>query len=100
MFSSNGLSETLPSHTPHPLSPYLFSGAGEGLSRPGDPRCLCRSSHLQMGVLALSAAVAVTFCCAPGEGLCGVPKKVFRAIWNCIKSSGVLGWSCVSSAPY
>lgn len=100
MFSSSGLSDTFTNHNPHPFSPYLFSGAGEGLSSPGNPRCLYTSSHLQIGVLPLVAVLAVVVGSTSGEGLCGIANKVFQAIWNGIKNSGDLGRSRVSNAPY
>lgn len=99
VFSSDGLSETVTNHTPHPLTPYLLGGAREGPSSPGNPRRLCTSSCLQTGGLPLAAVWAVVVSSPSGEGLCGIANKVFQAIWNCMKSSGDSGRSRVSNAP-
>lgn len=55
---------------------------------------------MQIEVEPLAAILAVVFCGIPDVDLCGVPNEVFWTIWNCIRSSGGLGRSCVSSTPH
>lgn len=97
---SDGLSESFTNHTPHPLSSYLLSGAGEGPRSPGNRRCFCTSSHLQTGGLPLAAVSAGVFGGSSGEGLCGIANELFRAVWSSIKRSGDLGRRRVPNAPY
>lgn len=100
VFSSDGLSESFTNHTPPPSSSYLFRGAGEGPSGPGNPQCLCASSHLQTGGLPRAAVLAGVFGNSSGEGFCGIANEVFRAVRSSIKRSGHLGRRRVSNAPY
>lgn len=97
---SDGLSESFTNHTPHPLSSYLLSGAGEGPRSPGNRRCFCTSSHLQTGGLPLAAVSAGVFGGSSGEGLCGIANELFRAVRSSIKRSGDLGRRRVPNAPY